>query len=1001
LPGGLGLFARSKIAKERKESAGPAVAKLLASGMGEVDAAALAAVATEYGAPTWSKRPPPPTSKYPSSAPPAPTRGSYASPGRLAALEASPHPAGEAGPLGPRACRRLCRAGVEKKEFKAQLIELYGVFLGACLDSSQVVPSELGEIKKLGGLLSLSRADVGSAFHTAGRRLYSRHRAYLEETEPNDSKVLLNKFVFLAERVLSQDESEEGYRYEAMRAQKVFQLSKADWASRAETVALPFYEKVLDKVVAGQQAVTAEQLSRIRADFGVSDDRAKDMHAVTYEQVARGALAPERGAAATVDAAAQAKLAETRALLELSEEATYAALLAIASPLFSATMSATLAEAEAAEAMDEASAARLSGSIAQRASELQLSAESAKALQAEAVRAAAGAKLSEAVTFLRAQNVPQVVMLVEELVSYCGRMTSLMAATGAVDGADAAATGQLVGSLGANLGCKESEVTSLYRLLLLSYLEGQPKVDEERQASLLRLRQILGLTESEALAIFQTAAGPLFKKTVKDMVKAGAELGAAEKDKMDKSLTDLGLPRSVTAQISADVYAERLGEIAAETKILDEAQGAQLAAMRTFLGLELGEAPVAKAHEEAFGETYGDSCKQVLGVSGSIPDEYFDGLDRLRERLGLSELAAKKQYAIVGAAKLKEYGDNLQKTLEAQQKAAQKKESLPMGQSLISEVLGLVEYATASRLLTSEGGADVSAATLAGQFSSSVIKELYRQALLEAFSGSESAQNEQLFSTLGPVAAVFGLDAEDVSEIHTEIGKLIFEQYLRKSLKQAGGLAEKDEQFLAQITSVLSLDAAKMDLVVREQKLEFVDKQCSKIFSDQTVEPAEVTKLRDMAALYEVDLVEDLEVNRFRLEKMFAVELESLIDAGDLAQGDTSVLEEVCEGLKVSEEKAAEILEATVQKKAASGILQAATLMQASRAEEMMEELEKLLSFATLIPGVVATPAVKPQQKQEMFMLFQASALGDGDMSAGTKDKATNLQRIFGMPTAA
>merc|ERR1712106_1274178 len=69
-------------------------------------------------------------------------------------------------------------------------------------------------------------------------------------------------------------------------------------------------------------------------------------------------------------------------------------------------------------------------------------------------------------------------------------------------------------------------------------------------------------------------------------------------------------------------------------------------------------------------------------------------------------------------------------------------------------------------------------------------------------------------------------------------------------------------------------------------------------------------------------------------------------------------------------------LEATVQKKAASGILQAATLMQASRAEEMMEELETLLRFATLIPGVVATPAVKPQQKQEMFMLFQASALG-------------------------
>ena len=158
---------------------------------------------------------------------------------------------------------------------------------------------------------------------------------------------LLNKFVFLAERVLSEDESEEGYRYEAMRAQKVFQLSKADWASRAEEVALPFYEKVLDKVVAGQQAVSAEQLAGIRANFGVNDERAKDMHERTYEQIARGVLAPERGAAAVVDAAAQAKLAETRALLDLSEEAAYAALLEIASPLFSAAVGETLAEAKA------------------------------------------------------------------------------------------------------------------------------------------------------------------------------------------------------------------------------------------------------------------------------------------------------------------------------------------------------------------------------------------------------------------------------------------------------------------------------------------------------------------------------------------------------------------------------------------------------------------------------------------------------------------------------
>ena len=75
--------------------------------------------------------------------------------------------------------------------------------------------------------------------------------------------------------------------------------------------------------------------------------------------------------------------------------------------------------------------------------------------------------------------------------------------------------------------------------------------------------------------------------------------------------------------------------------------------------------------------------------------------------------------------------------------------------------------------------------------------------------------------------------------------------------------------------------------------------------------------------------------------------------------------------------------------------------MQQSRADEMMEELETLLRFADLVPGVVDTPAVKLNQKQEMFMLFQANALGDGDKSEEAKEKATNLQRIFGMPVTA
>ena len=55
---------------------------------------------------------------------------------------------------------------------------------------------------------------------------------------------------------------------------------------------MPFYGKVLEKVAAGQ-AVTAAQLEQIRANFGLTERRTEDMHASTYEGVARNLLQPE------------------------------------------------------------------------------------------------------------------------------------------------------------------------------------------------------------------------------------------------------------------------------------------------------------------------------------------------------------------------------------------------------------------------------------------------------------------------------------------------------------------------------------------------------------------------------------------------------------------------------------------------------------------------------------------------------------------------------------
>ena len=53
------------------------------------------------------------------------------------------------------------------------------------------------------------------------------------------SRGLRLRFIFLAERVLSQDESEEGYRYETLRLEKLLGVSEAEWQNTAAEVRCP------------------------------------------------------------------------------------------------------------------------------------------------------------------------------------------------------------------------------------------------------------------------------------------------------------------------------------------------------------------------------------------------------------------------------------------------------------------------------------------------------------------------------------------------------------------------------------------------------------------------------------------------------------------------------------------------------------------------------------------------------------------------------------------
>eukprot|EP00965_Chrysotila_dentata_P010180 330809-Pleurochrysis_carterae.AAC.1 len=114
---------------------------------------------------------------------------------------------------------------------------------------------------------------------------------------------------------------------------------------------------------------------------------------------------------------------------------------------------------------------------------------------------------------------------------------------------------------------------------------------------------------------------------------------------------------------------------------------------------------------------------------------------------------------------------------------------------------------------------------------------------------------------------------------------------------------------------------------------------------------------------------------------MFEVELEDLVESGELTLGDMGALEEICEALHVSEERAEEMLQEAVTRRCNTGALQAVALLRQGAEAAMMDELKKVLKFAAIAPYTVEMPAVSMEEKQEVYMLFQARA-GDAALAS-------------------
>jgi len=824
-------------------------------------------------------------------------------------------------PEAVEAIRKKLR--VPEAEFRKTLEEMYMSFLEAALESGTVDTTELAELLRLQEVFSLTPTAVGNAVYETARRLLSRYRAYWESDEPSDTKVIRDKFIFLAERVLSQDESEEGYRYETLRLEKLLGVSEAEWQNTAAEVASPFYTKALDNVLEGKPA-TADQLAQIRDALGLPEERAAALHAEALAKQLEelGATSP--------------RIAELEELLECSPDQVRAAVMSHSGPLYTETL-----EAAATRVGDAA----LRGELDARQKELRIEAADATKLEVQAFEAHAASIRAEASAALRTGSTKEALGKAQELVTFTREASAL--------------TGQV---LEPELGAK-TEVMLLYRAKVQQVL-ADGKVGDSEQAALQELRSALQLSVEDAASVYEQAASP-FAKDAMSKAKSG---GSASE--ISRKLDDLGLSAASRTKLAAEVYTEHVTSMAGSA--LTEEQTADLAKMRTALGLAITD--VQAVQDEVVAPEYEKAAKEAFS-DGTITEARLDGLVTLGERLGISEAAAEKIYAEEVRGALKGLTKTAADIVEKENTEEGKKMGIAAG-SVATEVLKVLEFAEAAQVFgPGPDGKEVAGTYLRPEmdFDADVLKMIYRQSLVEGFSESKT----ELLDKAGRLALLLGLDEFKANEINLDVGGMIIRQYLASVLPK-GPIGESEREFVKSVQDTLHLQPEEVEEIVDGSQRGQVLKILDALDTQEDFGADDVRSLRDEAERFNVDLANDLELPRAQLERLFLYELEDFIDTG----GDGGEeLEEATKQLGVSEARAQEMLEEQVQKRIDDAVLTAWIANKAGKTAEAAEKMESVAQLAALAPLKAKVSIVNKSAMQDLYLLW-AGGGRDAEQSA-------------------
>lgn len=868
----------------------------------------------------------------------------------------------------------------------------------------------------------------------------------LDDPEHPD-RMSLDKFLFLSERAFRQGgETDEAFKYEMSRVTKAFDVDYEEALERVAEVAEPFYARALASTRAKLDTgkVSSDMLLRARTSLGIDEQTATDMHVSTFNDEVKALLGtdgeePADLAILKFPEGAMDRLDKLRDVLGLSEkDAEYEITLEV-TQLFQATALDSMADAIAglktpAEAWKEMSV---------RQGELCLSDESMKTLLASMVMQALGKPLETTMTFAKVNNEAATFDYLLDALDAKDACIAVLKESGWDDFADF--DEKFFDPFDKNSACgflKSDERLKLYRIFLAravrkseSGKELTPELYEKVQA----VQKMLGITDGQASGETRATFGPEMQKVLTMAMTEvmgddyTPELVTNLKAMIDKAIDDYKLTNNIVREFGAQLYTKAVGMVNQNTPsgIPTEEQVQALTSLRELM--QLTQEEVAPAHLDVFGPAYKIGVLEAMGSTGVIRPEFRPALDDLRSRLGVAEEAAKQLFWDAVTERLVPMVENIsnemERTMLTQQQLAQKRGKdvgedvfksgraadgvLGLGAegNIMSDIMNLVDFYTENDIPEKEevgtkivekkvieGGEEKVAkeevpeyeitypvtALEADAIEPEMAELCYRQFVVGGFTtqGPQGARYEAAKPTFG---GILGLTKEKMEEIGSNIGSMVYDNYIGNAMKSKNILDQQDMMFLANIQGKLGLTSEQSEKMLLNSQKKILSEEADSVMSDPS--PESIKAFREKCNSMGMELEADVGVSKPRLSRMFEEEISPGLTSGEITAESGEILTEIQESLGLTPEDCEQLLESILDKRSNATIDRIRAELLRGREDNTVDLIKRLIRFAAFVDGDLGL-VVPEAVGYQIFNIYESLDLSEEDAETVETNKS-------------